>query len=183
MSSNTFLYGIVAAFDSAEAVLAAARRFREAGYEHLDAYTPFPVEGLAEEIGFSHNRIPLIVLVGAIVGALLGYGMQYYSAVIDYPFNIGGRPLHSAPAFMLVTFELAVLFGALGAFLGMLVLNGLPEPHHPIFNAKFFQLASQDRFFLCIKASDPNFDEERVGALFSRCEPLAVSMLDEEDLP
>lgn len=183
MSSDTFIYGMVGAFDSAEALLAAARKAREAGYRELDAYSPFPVEGLAEEIGFRHNRIPLIVLLGAILGALLGYGMQYYAAVMDYPFNIGGRPYHSAPAFMLVTFELAVLGGALGGFFGMLVLNGLPELHHPIFNARFFQLASQDRFFLCIKASDPRFEQVAVGAFFAEREPLAVSLLYEEDLP
>ena len=132
----------------------------------MDAYTPFPVEELNDALGLGRTWVPFIVLIGGILGAALGYGMQYYIAVIDYPLNIGGRPLHSWPAFIPVTFEMTVLIAGLFAVLGMLALNGLPMPYHPVFNVPNFNLASQNRFFLCIEATDPKFSRAGHAALY-----------------
>jgi hypothetical protein len=118
-----------------------------------------PVEGLAEAVGFPRSRMPLVVLIGGIVGCLAGYGMQYFISVVDYPLNIGGRPLNSWPSFVPVVFEMTVLFGGLAAVLGMLAMNGLPRPHHPLFGVPQFDRATQDRFFLCILTSDPLYHE------------------------
>ena len=120
------LYGLMAEFEQPEALLKASRAAQRAGYRKMDAYSPFPVEGVAEAIGFKHTRVPLVVLIGGITGAGVAYGMQYYSAVRDYPLNIGGRPLHSWPSFIPITFELTVLFASLAAVFGMLLMNGLP---------------------------------------------------------
>ena len=169
-------YGMAAEFESAEAILAAARRVRREGYEELDAYTPFPVEGMAELIGFEKNRVPMAVLGGGILGGGLAYFMQWYINVIDYPINVGGRPYHSWPAFIPITFELTILFASLGALLGMLILNRLPKPYHPAFNIPHFERASQDRFFLCVKATDEKFDYERTRQLLSEeTEAVAVN--------
>ena len=146
------LYGVMAEFDTPEALLAAVRRAREAGYERVEAYAPFPVEGLAEATGMKRNWVPPIVLAGGLVGGLGGYFMQWYSAVVSYPINSGGKPPHSWPEFIPVTFELTVLAAAIAGVLGMLFLNGLPRLTHPVFNVREFDLASRNRFFLCIRA-------------------------------
>ena len=159
---NEDLYGIMAEFAEPEQLLHAARRAYEAGYRKMDAYSPYAVEGVAEAIGFHKTRVPLIVLLGGICGAVTAYFMMWYSATIDYPLNVGGRPLHSWPAFIPITFELTVLFAAVAGTLGMLFLNGLPKPYHPVFNAPGFKLASQTRFFLCIEADDDMFQARRV---------------------
>jgi hypothetical protein len=169
------LYGLMAEFANATDVVGAARRVREEGYVRTDAYTPFPVEGLSEELGFRRTRVPLIVLIGGILGAGGGYFMQYYLAVHEYPFDIGGRPPHSWPAFIPVTFELTILTAALFAVLGMLALNGLPMPYHPVFNVPRFALASRDRFFLCIEAQDPKFDLQRTHAFLRSLGPTDVT--------
>src|SRR5438477_4705919 len=158
MKKKPDLYGLMAEFDDPNAIVVAARRAYTEGYRRMNAYSPFPIEELSEAIGFHHNRLPLIVLIGGILGGLSGYLLQYYTAVIDYPINIGGRPLHSWPAFIPITFEMTVLGAALFAVLGMLALNGLPMPYHPVFNAPRFELASRNRFFLCIETRDPKFD-------------------------
>jgi hypothetical protein len=155
------LYGLMAEFDGPNDLVAAANKAREAGYRKMDAYTPFPIEELPEALGFRHNRLPLLVLIGGIAGAISGYALQYWASVIEYPINVGGRPLHSWPSFIPPTFETTVLFAALTAVLGMLALNGLPMPHHPVFNAPRFALATRDAFFLCIEAVDPKFDREQ----------------------
>jgi hypothetical protein len=150
----------MAEFHSPEALLHAAERAHRQGFKRMDAYTPFPIEGLAEALGVHDRRVPLIVLLGGIAGCLGGFFLQYWVAVIDYPLNVGGRPLNSWPAFIPVTFEMTILFAALSAFLGVLALNGLPMPYHPVFNVEQFELASRNRFFLCIEAGDPAFDRD-----------------------
>ncbi len=172
------LYGLMAEFRSPESLLAAARRASGEGFKRMDAYTPFPVEGLAEAIGFHHTRVPLIVLIGGIVGCLGGFFLQYWVAVIDYPINVGGRPLNSWPAFIPVTFEMTILVAALSAFLGVLALNGLPMPYHPVFNVERFELASRNRFFLCIEAVDPLFDRDRTARFLEGLQPEGVYEVD-----
>ncbi len=153
-------YGLMAEFDTPDALLAAARQAFAEGYRRMDAYSPFPIDELAEAIGFHKTGIPLVVLIGGIAGCLGGFFLQYWVSVIDYPLNIGGRPLNSWPAFVPVTFELTILLAALSAVLGLLALNGLPMPYHPVFNVERFQFATRNRFFLCIEARDAKFDRE-----------------------
>src|SRR5215470_17685232 len=157
-SQRTGIYGLMAEFDTPESLVAAAERTRAEGYRRIDAYSPFPIEGLAEAIGFRSNRLPLIVLIGGIIGCVGGFYLQYWVHVIDYPVNIGGRPFNSWPMFIPVTFELTILVAALAAVLGLLALNGLPMPYHPVFNVERFELATRNRFFLSIEASDAKFD-------------------------
>ncbi len=148
------------------------------GYRVMDAYTPYPVEGLVAELGMRKTRIPFVVLMGGIVGACIGFFMQYYSMAISYPFNVGGRPHNSWPVFIPITFEVLILVAALSAFLGMMLLNGLPRPHHPVFNVPQFGRSSQDRFFLCIEATDPKFSRtattEFLGSLGPAVEVIEV---------
>jgi len=158
------LYGYVAEFEHEEALVAAAQRAYDEGYRRMDAYSPFPVEGLSEIIGFRKSRVPLMMLLGGILGAAAGYGLQYWSAVINYPINIGGRPLNSVPMFIPVTFETTILLSALVGVVAMIALNGLPAPYHPLFNVREFGRASQDRFFLAIEATDPHFDPDKTRA-------------------
>ena len=152
------IFGLMAEYDNPDAAVEAARSAYAEGYRRMDAYSPYPVEGLAEAIGFTRNRMPLIVLIGGLLGGAGAYFMQWYSATIHYPINVGGRPMHSWPAFIPITFELTVLGASLAAVLGMLGLNGLPMPYHPLFHVERFALASRDRFFLAIRAIDPLFD-------------------------
>ena len=152
------LFGVMGEFSTPEDLLAATKKAREAGYKHVEAYTPFPVEGLSEAVGFRWTAVPLITLMGGVGGGLTGFGLQYWVAAITYPINIGGRPLNSWPAFIPVTFELTVLGASIFAVFGMLALNKLPQPYHPVFNVERFAQASTDKFFLCIEARDPKFD-------------------------
>ena len=154
------LYGVMAEFDTAGQLLRATRSAYAAGYRAMDAYAPFPVEGLSDALGFHPKAVPLIGLFGGMFGAALGYGMQYFIHVISLPINVGGRPLNSWPSFIPPTFELGVLFSALGLFFGLLIMNGHPQPYHPVFNVEEFGRASRDRFFLAIEARDPQFEAE-----------------------
>jgi len=152
------IYGVLGEFEKPEQLVHAVEKVREAGYRRLDAYSPFPVEGLYEALGLKRNLVPLITLLGGLTGGIGGFFFQYWAAAITYPQNIAGRPLNSWPAFIPVTFELTVLGASLAAVFGMLALNKLPHPHHPVFNVHRFTHASADRFFICIEARDPKFD-------------------------
>lgn len=152
------LFGVMGEFSTPEDLLAATKRAREAGYKHVEAYTPFPIEGLSEAVGFKWTAVPLLTLIGGLGGGMTGFGLQYWVAAITYPMNIGGRPLNSWPAFIPVTFELTVLGASIFAVVSMLALNKLPQPYHPVFNVERFSQASTDKFFLCIEARDPKFD-------------------------
>jgi Protein of unknown function (DUF3341) len=167
-------FGILAEFADADDLVAAAREVHAAGYREVEAYSPMPVEGLAEALGFRRTRLPLVVLLGGIVGCLSGWALQYYTNVIDYPLNVGGRPLNSWPSFVPVVFEMTVLVAALSAVLGMLAMNGLPRPHHPLFGIPQFDRATQDRFFLCILARDPNFHPLAARQFLERLRPKEV---------
>jgi hypothetical protein len=155
---NLPVYGVVAEFDTPTALVTAANRTREAGYTRFEAYSPFPIEDLVAAVGHPHTRLPLAVFLGGLIGGLAGYLMQYYTAVVTYPLNIGGRPFHSWPAFVPITFECTILGAALTAVFAMLARNGLPMPYHPLFHIPRFARASRDLFFLCIQARDPRFD-------------------------
>ena len=169
------IYGMMAEFDSARDLVAAARRTREEGYHKIDAYSPFPVEGLAEEIGFRKNSVPLVVLIGGLLGCMSGYGLQYWISAVSYPINVGGRPYNSWPAFIVVTFEMTILFAGLAAVLGMLALNGLPMPYHPVFNVPRFAFATRDRFFLIIFSSDAKYDAGATRAFLETLGPRSIS--------
>jgi hypothetical protein len=158
MATASDTYGLLAEFQDPAALTEAAQAAHAAGYRRMDAYTPIPVEGLSQALGMTHTRLPAAIFLGGLLGGLAGYALQYWVSVEAYPLNIGGRPLHSWPAFIPVVFETTVLGAALTAVLGMLAFNGLPRPHHPLFNVPEFKLASRDRFFLCIEARDRQFD-------------------------
>jgi Protein of unknown function (DUF3341) len=174
MKPRTPIYGLIAEFETAQEILAATRQARLAGYQIMDAYTPYPVEGLSAELGLPRTQVPFVVLVAGLVGAAVGFFMQFYSMALDYPFNVGGRPLNSWPVFIPITFEVMVLVASFAALLGMLFLNGLPRPHHPVFNVPRFVRASQDRFFLCIEAADPKFDREGTKQFLAELHPKEV---------
>ena len=175
----TAIHGLMAEFDNPTALVEAARAAREKGYRKLDAYSPFPIEELSGALDLHHNKLPLIVLAGGIVGGLSGYLLQYFVSVIYFPINVGGRPLHSWPSYIVITFEMTILFAALAAVLGLMGLCGLPQPYHPVFNVPRFAMASRNRFFLCIEASDPLFDAERTAGFLETLEPKEVSEVAE----
>ena len=172
------IYGLMAEFPDLPSLLRATREAHDAGYRHLDTYTPFPVEELGEMLDGHHSRLPLLVLIGGIVGGVAGYALQYWTSVIDYPLNIGGRPLASWPAFIVPSYELTILFAALTAVIGMIALNGLPMPYHPVFNVPQFSNASSDRFFLSIETKDPKFDLAGTRAFLEGLHPLGVTEIE-----
>ena len=174
------LYGLMAEFSSPAALADATRAARAAGYTKLDAYTPYPSEEVIEALGHHHSRLPLIVLGGGVTGALVGFGLAWWSSVVAYPLNIGGKPLNSWPAFIVPTFETTILFASFAAVLGMLALNGLPTPYHPVFNvARFAEHASRDAYFLCITARDPRFDRVATKQFLHTLYPLEVNEVED----
>ena len=168
------IYGLMAEFESPEKVLEAALRTHAAGYRRIDAFSPIPVEGLAEAIGFDWTSLPILVFCGGLLGGCSGFGMCWYANVLSFPLNIGGKPYNSWPSWIPITFELTILGAALTAVFGMLVMNGLPTPYHPVFNVPRFALASTDRFFLCIKARDKKFDLGQTKAFLEEMKPHGV---------
>jgi len=173
--SDASIYGLMAEFDSAQELVDAAHKTHRAGYHEIDAYSPFPVEGLAEAIGFHKNRVPFVVLIGGLIGGLSGYALQYWISAVSYPINVGGRPYHSWPSFIIVTFEMTILFAGLSAVFGMLALNGLPMPYHPVFNVPAFAKVTENKFFLVVFASDPEYDAARTRAFLQGLAPRSVS--------
>ena len=171
---TTPYYGLMAEFDSTQALLDAAHKVRKAGYTRTDAYSPMPIHGVAEALGMKERKVAPIILAGGLTGVAVGYGLQYWTSVIAYPMNIGGRPLNSWVSFIPPTFEVTILLASFSAVLSMLILNGLPQPYHPVFNAKRFALASQTSFFLAIEASDPRFDAEKTTAFLESLNPREV---------
>ena len=174
------IYGLMAEFEDHEEVLEAARRAYAEGYRSMDAFSPFPVEGLAEALGHHYTPVPLFTLLGGMIGGLGGYFMQWYSMGKLYPLNVGGRPLNSWPNFIPITFELTILIASFSALIAMLFLNRLPEPHHPVFNVPQFRRASIDRFFLCIEAKDPRFDRESTWKFLECLKPCSLAEVPEE---
>lgn len=169
------LYGMLAEFETPDALLEAARKTQAAGYNCLDAFTPMPVEGLAEAVGFHRTSLPLVVLIGGILGGAAGFFMCWYANVISFPLNIGGKPLNSWPMWIPITFELTILGAALSCVFGMLAMDGLPAPYHPVFNVARFALASRDRFFLLVKARDRQFDPVKTKEFLQSLHPREVS--------
>jgi hypothetical protein len=172
------LYGLLAEFDSATAIVDAARRTRQAGFTKIDTFTPFPIHELDAALKLPRTVLPWIVLGGGIAGMAAGFALQYWASVIEYPLNIGGRPLASWPAFIVPSYELTILFAALTAVFGMIALNGLPMPYHPLFNVPQFSNASADRFFLSIETKDPKFDLAGTRAFLEGLHPLGVTEIE-----
>ena len=169
------LYGVMAEFENPTDLVAAAHKVYSLGYRRINGYSPYPIEELSEAIGFTKTSLPLIVFIGGVIGGLSGFFMQYWIEVIDYPINVGGKPTNSWPAFIPITFEMTVLFAAFSAVLGMLILNKLPQPYHPVFNLPNFALATRDRFFLAIEANDAKFNHAEVVELLKSLNAVAVT--------
>ena len=177
--TNEEMYGLLAEFKEPEKLVEVAKKARDAGYRNLDAYSPYPVEGLPEALGSRHTKVPAIALTGGLIGGLGGYFMLYSSSVAFYPINVAGRPFHSWPMFIPITFELTILFSGLFTAIGMIALNGLPKPHHAVFAVPQFSLATDDRFFFCIEAKDPSFDPEKSRAFLNEFDPVGVYVVNQ----
>jgi hypothetical protein len=171
MAMETKLYGMLAQFGSAQALMNAVEKARHEGYRKMEAYTPYPIHGLSEALGFHKSKLPWIIFGGGATGAILGFAMQWSSAAYFYPINVGGKPYFSWPGFVPITFECMILLAAFSAVLGMLGLNGLPQPHHPLFNSDAFSHASRDKFFLCVESEDPKFNVEQTKAFLETLHP------------
>jgi len=171
------IFGLMAEFDEPAQLVEAARRAHEAGYRKLEAYSPYPIEELSEAIGFHKDHVALVVLLCGLMGTCLGFGLESWASAIYYPMNVGGRPYLSWPSFVPVGFETTILLAAFGAVVGMLIMNGLPQPYHPVFNVDRFSRASQDKFFLCIESDDPMFDADRTGAFLKSLQPSEVTQV------
>lgn len=175
MRKKPELFGVMAEFRTPQDLLHGIEKARSSGYTRMDAYTPYPIEKVIDALGFHHTKVPLVTLIGAMAGMSGVFGLAYWVSVIEYPLNIGGRPFFSWPAFVPVTFEGAVLIGGLSAAIGMIVLNGLPSPYHPVFNVPRFKAASRDGYFLCVEATDPRFDADAVRQVLESAHPVEVN--------
>ena len=169
------LYGLMAEFETPTDLLNACKSAYAEGYRDMDAYSPFPIEEASEAIGFHKSAVPLVTLVGGLLGGLSGFALQYWINVVAYPLNIGGKPYNSWPAFIVPTFEMTILFAGIIGMLGMFALNGLPQPYHPVFNVDRFSKVTRNRFFLCVEASDPKFDPAGTRQFMERLKPLSIS--------
>jgi hypothetical protein len=176
---RTPLYGLMAEFDNPTALVVAINKARAAGYRTMDAYSPFPIEEVSEALHIHDRQLPLLVLIGGILGCIGGFGLATWTSVIDYPINVGGRPFFSWPSFLPITFETTVLVAAATTVLGLLALNGLPMPYHPVFNVPQFALATREKFFLCIEATDPQFSLEETKRFLQSLEPLSVAEVED----
>jgi hypothetical protein len=172
------IHGVVAEFEGPDQLLEAAKQAHAAGYRQMDAYSPFPVHGIGDWVGKTGQRMPLMILIGGLSGAIGGFLLQTYATVVDYPYNIGGRPAFSWPSYIPITFELTILGAVLTTVFGMLLLNGLPQFYHPIFNTPNFEAASTDRFFLCIESHDPQFDRAQTARFLESLNPASVSEVE-----
>ena len=175
---SSSIFGVIAEFDAPEEILEAAKKAKEVGYKNIDAYTPFPMEELTVALGVKQSKLSLFVLCCGIAGGLTGFFLPYFAAVIDYPLNIGGRPLNSWPYWIPITFELTILFAAIGAVVGMIFRNGLPRPVHPLFNVDRFERVTQDKFFLCIESTDPKFDHKETERFLRSLNPAFITTVD-----
>lgn len=171
-------YGLMAEFDNEDSFIEAARKVTAEGYHKLDAYMPYPIHEILDILHLHKNPLPKIVLAGGILGCLTGLGMQWFASVIHYPWQIGGKPLYSWPMFMPVAYELTILFAAFGAVFGLIAINGLPMPYHPVFNVQSFERASDDHFFICIESADPKFDLEKTKKFLEGLKPLNVAQVE-----
>ena len=172
------VHGLMAEFADATALVHAAERTHAAGYRRVDAYSPFPIEELHHALGSPPSRLPLIVLAGGVIGCIGGFLLQYWTSTVAYPLNVGGRPLNSWPTFVTVTFECTILVASLSAVLGMLALNGLPMPYHPVFNVARFERASRDKFFLLVESADPKFDREQTREFLKGLNPSEINEVE-----
>jgi hypothetical protein len=172
------LYALVGEFNTGEELMKAAEAARHAGFTKMDSYSPFPIHGMSEALGFRDTKVPWTVFICGILGTTFGYTLQWYTSVIDYPMNVGGKPLNSVPAFIPVAYEFTILFAAFSAAIGMFVYNKLPQPYHPIFNTKNFERASQDKFFLAVEATDPNYDPSKIEKVMKEHGAVEVSECD-----
>ena len=172
------VWGITAEFDETDPIINAARQARQAGYTRMDSYTPMPVEGLSEASGYRNKQMPALMFMGGLLGCTAGYWMQWYANTQSYALNIGGRPYHTWPNFIVITFEATVLLTAFAGVFGMLALNGLPTLYHPMFGVDGFDRASQDRFFFTIEARDPSFDFDKTLAFMQSLGALRVQVVE-----
>jgi hypothetical protein len=178
IAEHRAVYGLMAEFEDPTSLVNATHKAYHEGYRRMDAYSPYPIEELHEALGSHHSRLPLIVLIGGLTGCIGGYLLQYWVSALAYPINIGGKPLHSWPAFIPVTFELTILLASFAAVLSWVLLSGLPMPYHPVFNVPSFARASQDRFFLAIEAADPKFDRTKTFEFLKSLGPREINEVD-----
>ncbi len=179
MRKKTELFGVMAEFKTPQELLHGIEKAKASGYTRMDAFTPYPIEKVVDALGFHHTKVPLITLIGALIGSSSVFGFITWASVVDYPLNVGGRPYFSWPAFIPATFEGAVFVGGLSAAIGMIVLNGLPRLYHPVFNVPRFKAASKDGYFLCVEAADPKFQADAVRQVLQSAHPVEVNDVPE----